>query len=426
MIDYTYTLTFYGEELQKIEELIQNGYLKREICKIEDIEFKYDTADFLYQLNTASSLKTCSLLDECLAYHSAPFVKLPIELETYEEFEDYCKKNPTTIYFIPQDRKKIFTQFLCLLSINFRDYIDELNVDFDRILHYIELWRKKRKNNWKFNNLTPGNNEELQKYSISEIMEYAKGNDIEIIEHAKVDFDKVRLLWSKIRDISLAESYYIIENSFEEIANTKSWTSDGKIKIYIQDKKKLYKSFVYEIVKDLETNIAFTERRGISEIPAIEALNAGHILWAKDLIYKFNSFYEEWENKYVLQTSKINFTKSDRIEEKNKTKFYFDRITNNNIHNLYEGYSELKKFCTIHEFGLMFENADFIKLLKPNGDAPSIVCFAIYYFQTYLYKGADRKEWFKKACNSINKNENTVKTKANRSKYWKNIDINNF
>ena len=71
----------------------------------------------------------------------------------------------------------------------------------------------------------------------------------------------------------------------------------------------------------------------------------------------------------------------------------------------------------------MFENADFAKLLKSNGDAPSIICFVIYYFQTYLYKCTDRKEWFKKDCNSINKNENTVKTKANRSKYWKNIDI---
>lgn len=106
-----------------------------------------------------------------------------------------------------------------------------------------------------------------------------------------------------------------------------------------------------------------------------------------------------------------------------KAIYNFDEQTIKVIHNFYRRNEKIKAICTELNFAAMFENADFSQLKKDDGNTPTIVCLAIYCFYTYMYKGSDRKEWFRCACKSINKNENTVRTKAHNAAFKEELEF---
>lgn len=271
-----------------------------------------------------------------------------------------------------------------------------------------------------FSNFSQSKNDELQKYSIQEIKQYALANNIEIIEHARPNSIEIELLCRKLPNTPFAECYDIIEECFERIYNEKKWTLDGKIQIYNQNKKSLYKSFVYDITKNLELLKSSAQEECKKRDGVAAFLTQRNVIKYQDLIDKFNYFYEEWEKNYITpQPESSIFNTTANTNKSTISKYHFDKITIQEIHNLYERHSEFNQICTLHEFGLMFENANFIQSTKPDGGTPSIICYAIYYFQKNIYHGNDRTEWYSNACSSINKSKGAVRSKANRSKYKK-------
>lgn len=340
---------------------------------------------------------------------------------TMEDWNEYNSKNSECCFFclaldryvgaindilynydIDEDEniKKIYEYAWFIYAIDEDEYEDDEDVD-EIPLNTIP------ENKLDFSNFSQSKNDELQKYSIQEIKQYALANNIEIIEHARPNSISIGLLYHKLPNIPLAECYNVIEKCFEEIANEKHWTLGGKISIYIQDKKVLYKSFVYDIIKELKSKILS------------ENQNEKMAMY-EDLIHKFNSFYDEWEKNYITPHPESSiFNTTANANKSTISKYHFDKITIQEIHNLYERHSEFNQICTLHEFGLMFENANFTQSTKPDGDTPSIICYAIYYFQKNIYHGNDRTEWYSNACSSINKSKGAVRSKANRSKYKK-------
>lgn len=73
-----------------------------------------------------------------------------------------------------------------------------------------------------FSNFSQSKNDELQKYSIQEIKQYALANNIEIIEHARPNSIEIELLCRKLPNTPFAECYDIIEECFERIYNEKN------------------------------------------------------------------------------------------------------------------------------------------------------------------------------------------------------------
>ena len=145
-----------------------------------------------------------------------------------------------------------------------------------------------------FPNFSQSKNDELQKYSIQEIKQYALANNIEIIEHARPNSIEIELLCRKLPNTPFAECYDIIEECFERIYNEKKWTLGGKIQIYNQNKKSLYKSFVYDITKNLELLKSSAQEECKKRDGVAAFLTQRNVIKYQDLIDKFNSFYEDW------------------------------------------------------------------------------------------------------------------------------------
>lgn len=101
--------------------------------------------------------------------------------------------------------------------------------------------------------------------------------------------------------------------------------------------------------------------------------------------------------------------------------FQFDDKIMGEIHKLYNKCVEFENdnVCSKSKFGVMFEEADFSTTLKENGNVPAFVCYVIYYFQTYICDKSVSKEWFSRACLSIGKSEESTRSSAHKSKYWK-------
>lgn len=290
-------------------------------------------------------------------------------------------------YDIDEDEniKKIYEYAWFIYAIDEDEYEDD--EDDDEIpLNTIP------ENKLDFSNFSQSKNDELQKYSIQEIKQYALANNIEIIEHARPNSISIGLLYHKLPNIPLAECYNVIEKCFEEIANEKHWTLGGKISIYIQDKKVLYKSFVYDIIKELKSKILS------------ENQNEKMAMY-EDLIHKFNSFYEEWEKNH----QQIDIKKEKQQQPKTKNKYTFKEEHINILYSYYNKYHELEDICTKHEFVAMFENANFSKALKNNGEVPVVICKVIYSFKKeVIAKESYKKEWYESACKSIGRDNKQV------------------
>lgn len=132
---------------------------------------------------------------------------------------------------------------------------------------------------------------------------------------------------------------------------------------------------------------------------------------------KFDSSTKKDANNIKSKSVK-EIPKAEDLEKTTKNKYKFESDINSKIQKLYSLYmkynnSKEHESPTLHEFGLMFENADFSKFTKEDG-TPNIVSFVIYCFHTYIYKGMDRKEWYQSACNSINKTIVSTRTTANK------------
>lgn len=141
------------------------------------------------------------------------------------------------------------------------------------------------------------------------------------------------------------------------------------------------------------------------------------------LLYELKPYIPDDMLGLIYDYFYMNASTTEPIKEKSSSmhNYKFDEQTINAIREFYRRNENIK--CTESNFAAMFENADFSPLMNDNGTTPTIVCLAIYCFHTYIYKGADRKEWFKYSCSSINKNGNTVRTKAHTNKeeleFWR-------
>ena len=167
-----------------------------------------------------------------------------------------------------------------------------------------------------------------------------------------------------------------------------------------------------------------------SHLQYLTDVSEKYVVLGETINYFFNKLYElkpyipkdmlDLIYDYFLY---VDTSMTEPIKEKpsNTHNYKFDNQTINAIREFYRRNENIK--CTESNFAAMFENADFSPLMNDNGTTPTIICLAIYCFHTYIYKGADRKEWFKYSCNSINKNENTVRTKAHTNKeeleFWR-------
>ena len=100
--------------------------------------------------------------------------------------------------------------------------------------------------------------------------------------------------------------------------------------------------------------------------------------------------------------------------------FQFDDKIMGEIHKLYNKCVEFENdnVCSKSKFVVMFEEADFSTTLKENGNVPAFVCYVIYYFQTYICDKGVSREWFKRACSSVRKSEESTRSSAHKSKYW--------
>ena len=239
-----------------------------------------------------------------------------------------------------------------------------------------------------FSNFSQLKNDELQKYSIPEIKQYALVNNIEIIEHARPNSIEIELLCRKLPNTPFAECYDIIVECFERIYNEKKWTLGGKIQIYNQNKKSLYKSFVYDITKNLELLKSSAQEECKKRDGVAAFLTQRNVIKYQDLIDKFNSFYEDW----CKCTSLIGTNE----ETNNEIIFDFTDKQLMHISKLYTDY-QIKEKCEINltEFIHYIITGNLSTIFK-RGTKSTIRSIIVNIFST-----CKNSEWKDKTCSSI-------------------------
>ena len=393
-------MVFEEKHFGSLEKLIKKGYLCKEMCDIENLEYKGDDELFL-ELDDSTLKRAFSLLDECYKLHLLPYVELLDDVESFEEFEKYCKKNPTTLYIVPQNESDFFFMFADMLT-SYAALNDDLEIDLLKVADNISLWQKEKEGIFSLKNWNPENDIQLQKLNIDEIYRLARNKGCDVIEHARISLEHIIPMLKKIQRIPPADCIDIIDKHFERMSDVKKWTGSGDILIYRQiDTLSLYESFAYETLKYIPE---WTKEETVRN----------------DLECKMNYYIQRIYNNTELTPTLGKPVPMQEEKDKSKSKFNFDDNTIDKIYTLFGIISQEKDLCSKNRFVTMFEEADFSSTLKANGEVYGYICFVTYYFQTYICDKNIKKDWFEKVCCSVCKNKASVTSSAYKSKYWKN------
>lgn len=392
-------MVFEEQHFGNLEELIKKGYLCKEMCDIENLEYKGDD-DLFFELDDSTLKRTFSLLDECYKLHLLPYVELLDDVESFEEFEKYCIKNPTTLYIVPQNDSDFISNFcgalICYMSKNF--YAE---IDVDRVIDNICSWEKEKEGIFSLKNWNPENDIQLQKLVIDDIYRLAENKGCDVIEHAKISLEHIIPMLKKIQRIPPADCIDIIDKHFERMSDVKKWTGSGDILIYRQiNTSSLYESFAYETLKYIPE---WTKEETVRN----------------DLECKMNYYIQRIYNNTELTPTLGKPVPMQEEKDRSRHNFHFDDYTIDKIYALFELISKEKELCSRNKFVTMFEEADFSSTLKANDNVYGYICFVIYYFQTYICNKNIKKDWFEKTCCSIRKSKASVTSSAHKSKYWK-------